>query len=204
MHLLKSYIFTFVISIITICSYSQNLFYYTQIGKTYLDGISNKKIYIRFKDSISVYQKNEILRINIALQQIDTKKTYSRSSHSINVNEFLNIREVLDIIDNLFLHPDVVYVSPYYYTETGSHIVPTDQIAVKLYCDSDINRLIMLACDLNLKIVKSAFSQPGVFHLELTKKYPMNTILLANYLYETDLFFYARPNFLMENGFRGF
>ena len=174
----------------------QSEFYYTPVGKVYLKEISNSKILVKFRDDLSISKKNEILKLNNALKQLNATGNHSKRFNIIKVTENLSSIEILELLDELRKNPDIIYANPYYISESGNLLAYTNQIAIKLLSGSDYEKLVSLVESLNLLILHEDKYTSNLFYLEVPQNSTFNTLEVANYLFETGLFEFSEPNFV--------
>lgn len=175
---------------------TQDLFYYTSVGKVYLEEMSNTQILVKFKEDMSIIQKNDILKTNNVLKLFNSNKLSTNSYSIIKITEYLTNDEISHLLDKLNENHALIFANPYYTSESGILMAYTNKVILKLSSESDYKKLISMVDSLNLSYPIEIKYMPGVYHFELTKKCTLNTLEIANYLYETEIFEWVEPNFV--------
>ncbi len=100
--------------------------------------------------------------------------------------------------DNSILE-DAVYFAPYYRTEDGSEIGITNNLSVQLSGEQDYVKLEEIAAECNLQVLGQNEFDQSIYVLSCTKDSKGNALEMANYIYESGLFEYASPEFIVES-----
>jgi subtilisin family serine protease len=103
------------------------------------------------------------------------------------------------IIDNLKARSDVRWAAPVYiHGETGSRMLITDEIVVKLKPGKELASLAGLLQSYGLLLIKPMWGTQNEYVLRLQDPKAVNPLEAANALFESGLVEWAQPNFIQE------
>lgn len=94
---------------------------------------------------------------------------------------------------------DLIYVAPYFKTNNGADIGITNIFSVQLKGEQDLIKLKRIAEHYNVDILGENKFDPSIYYLSCTKESKGNALEMANFMYESEGFEYATPEFLIES-----
>ncbi len=175
---------------------SQDLFYHTPIGKVYLEEMSNAKILLKFRDDMTISQKESVLKNYDVFKLHSTTGLSGNRCITVKIEAYVPHYEMYELLDRLNEDCSIVFANPFYFSESGSQLAYTNEVMMKLYDEYDLKKMISLCNNLNLSQQNRMRYLPDVYIFELTNKSTLNTLEVSNFLYETDLFEWVQPNFV--------
>ncbi len=181
-------------------------FYWYKNQKIHLGSISNKKFIIVSENINNGFELKQTLNIP-DVEVLTFRETSSLPTiNSYNQNEIMSKKSAIIKFDNLsnvnvVQNLNVLYESPFYYSENGLEIGISHLFYVKLFDEDDLLILEELANEHNVKILGNNKFMPLWFTLSCSKYSNGNALDMANYFYETDLFSATVPNFMFGNLF---
>jgi subtilisin family serine protease len=179
---------------------AQNKFYYYQ-GEQIPLTVSTEKILVKFSDSLTFKQKNQIITSNFSLQPV--KKSENDTTSNVLIVELekgKSVSQIEEITTQLNKNSKVVIANPIFlYNKDSTLQGITDEFVVKLKSPFDYSELERIAKETNTQIVKQNQFDPSIYTLSADKNAQGNALEMANYFYETKKFEFAEPNFLGLN-----
>lgn len=113
--------------------------------------------------------------------------------------QIVEVQGVSGVLDQLRGNEEVEFVaSVFHYPKTGTRMLPTDEIVVKLKTGGTREELAGVADTLGLTIVRTMWRTPDEFILRLNEPKTANPLEKSRALYETGRFEWAEPNFIRE------
>jgi len=106
---------------------------------------------------------------------------------------------ITSVIDQLRSKNEVeVVANVFYYPATGTRMLPTDEIIVKLRAGRGKQELVDLAATLGARVVRTMQGASDELVLRLDEPKSANALVTAQILHDTGQFEWAEPNFIRE------
>jgi subtilisin family serine protease len=179
--------------------YSAGDFYYWQ-GKRIPLYRSLTEYAVQFQEGLNKETQGAIIEAVSPLAKM-TKKGKSRNQAVITLktDKAEEPAAIEKIIDNLKARSDVRWAAPVYiHVKTGSRMLVTDEIVVKLKPGKDLASLAGLLQSYDLLLVKPMWGTQNEYVLRLQDPKAVNPLEAANALFESGLVEWAQPNFIQE------
>ncbi len=182
---------TFLISVYSI---SQNYYYYQ--GERVSLKILSKKILVKFKTEISLYEKKKAIEVNPAMESISKTNFITKNIVLADMRIKVNKNGLKEIMKQIKRNKNVVSAQICFINEKDSVIQGiTDRFIVKLKSPSDYYDLQTLASKTNTTIIEQNQFDRSKYVLSADKTSKGNAIEMANFYFETAIFEYAEPEF---------
>ena len=191
-------IFYFLFVTIT-SSFTQQYFYYYKGEKMFLETSPNK-ILLKFSDETSENTKRNIIGTIPSLKSNNESGFKKINSYLIiDITEGTPAKQIHSELQNLRTNREVIVANPCLIYKDNTVQGITDQFEVKLKSPSDYRELQRLAKETNTRILKQNQFEPGVYILQADKNSTGNSLEMANFFFETKLFEFSEPDFLLLN-----
>ncbi|RPH34050.1 MAG: T9SS C-terminal target domain-containing protein [Bacteroidales bacterium] len=188
-----------------------SIFYYYKNRKVQLKNISTQLILVKYKDETTIEKKNQLIdEVNGELKKsqisnrdrqkiiskIPTDNKYIQSSvYAIQLDKETNKNDVKLILQQLKKKKEIAYSHPVFQNSDGTVQAYTDEIVVKLKSGTPYYQFIDIVKSVNAEIVSQNQYRKQVFYLKTKPETEKSPLEVANYLFESNLFEYAEPNF---------
>ena len=178
-----------------------SVFYYYSSEKIYLQQI-NDKILLKFTSDANNEQISGIIGSNPSLQPMYNINVNETNPISIIILETKNGKPISSAtIESFKANTEVVSVT-YLYQYNGQRLQGlTDEFVVKLKDATSYKQLQELADKNNCKIGSENQFVKNQFMISVSKTSKLDALQTSNLFYETGLFEFAEPNFIIFNPF---
>ncbi len=176
----------------------------------YWYGIENRKIFLnQVKDKVFVKfapntTKEQFLSVGTGSSSLRSKESnperYFIEGYSFNTTILEGDMIYSDIFSSLKAKKEIVSVT-YLLDSNGSQSAYTDEFIVKLKDDTSFSQLQKLVGKYNCSIGKENEFVKNQFNLYVSKDSELDAIQISNLFYETGLFEFAEPNFVLLDAF---
>jgi subtilisin family serine protease len=181
--------------------YSAGDFYYWQ-GKRIPLYRSLTEYAVQFQEGLNKETRGAIIEAVSPLAKMTEERKIGNQALSVITLKIDKAKEpaaIEEIIDNLKARSDVRWAVPVYiHGKTGSRMLVTDEIAVKLKPGKDLANLAGLLQSYGLLVVKPMWGTRDEYVLRLRDPKAVNPLEAANALFESGLVEWAQPNFIQE------
>lgn len=178
---------------------AQANFYYYKDSTISLN-ISVEKLYVKFIPGLSPEQKLKSFS-NVPFLELPDIKTIQALPDAALVNIIkrnppIQISELIGILNK---RNEILVANPVFIYQDNTLQGLTDQFVVKLRSPADSSRLISLAVETGVKILRKNQFEPKLYILQAGKNAKGNALEMANYFFRTKFFEYSEPDFLRIN-----
>jgi len=180
-----------LISVCTICELSAQEFYmYIGGQKHYLNVAQDRMIVKLEHDTVNIGNTISMYSTNIS-------ETDQRGIMIVEFQEKNTVNNNFELIDSWKKQGVISFFSPIYVDEVGNNLSAlTDQVIIRLKDNSDYSILQKSAIANSLEILRqSDFDEKTYILVNHSDK--QNALQISNALYETGLFDYVEPNFIL-------
>jgi subtilisin family serine protease len=179
--------------------YSAGDFYYWQ-GKRIPLYRSLTEYAVQFQEGLNQKIRQAIIEAVSPLAKMTEKgKIRNQAVITLKMEKAEEPAAIEKIIDNLKVRSDVRWAAPVYiHGKTGSRMLVTDEIVVKLKPGKDLASLAGLLQSYDLLLVKPMWGTQNEYVLRLQDPKAVNPLEAANALFESGLVEWAQPNFIQE------
>lgn len=183
--------------------------YYYADGEKYDLELNTDYVFVSGEDE-GVMAPLKLLR-NSSINDIKTEEVGAvvtrgvpreRKWAEVKFHEKANYDQYKESLEGLMEINEDIIVSPYFRNSSSEKIGLSNYFYVKLHEEKDSLLLMDIATKTNTKIIGSNAYQPLWYVLSVTPRTGKNSLEMANYIHELDLFQYAEPDF-MEDNFMG-
>ncbi|MGE8290056.1 MAG: S8 family serine peptidase [Sphingobacterium sp.] len=182
---------------------SENYYYYK--GKKIFLKPNKEFIFVNYSKTASLNVETAQLRETAkGLKSFSGKSFVNQSADKtfywkeMKLNNLSEI-EYNDQVKKLQASPNIETVSPYFFDASGQKIGLSNFFYVKLKKEADLPLLEQKARENHLSIVEKNKFMPLWYTLTCTKETLKNALEISNLFFESGLFEYAEPDFLIEN-----
>ncbi len=191
--------------LLTVAQEQNKYFYYYKGKKQYLE-LNTDYVFIASsakqvpKKYSKILDNSTELKQDNAFNRITSKENFNETFWGgVKLMNKLSNKDYLEFIKNLKALKTIQIVSPYFKTKNVGKIGLSNFFYVKLKHLSDTALLNKQAVKYSCIVVKQDKFMPLWFVLSTTKTSDMNALELANVFYESNLFQYAEPDFIVED-----
>jgi subtilisin family serine protease len=179
--------------------YSAGDFYYWQGNRIPLYR-SLTEYAVQFQEGLNQKTRRAIIEAVSPLAEMTEKgKTRNQAVITLKMEKAKEPAVIEEIIDTMKARSDVRWAAPVYTDgKTGSRMLITDQIVVKLKPGKDLASLAGLLQSYGLLLVKPMWGTQNEYVLRLLDPKAVNPLEAANALFESGLVEWAQPNFIQE------
>ncbi len=172
------------------------IFNYTPEGKNYYS-LSTSQILIKFNKDLTFEQKQAILASEKAVLALKDEDVLPVPDVTIAKVQGLNEEALYELLKRLQANPSVHYANPFLVYEDGTLQGIQDRVVVRLKSSKDLQTLRTYAKRFNFSIVDWDNYDPNIYIIQTNKNSKGNALEVANALYETQVFDWAEPDFLL-------
>jgi hypothetical protein len=181
---------------------NEPLYYYYQGEKIYLQQKENM-IFLKFAPNANNEQINSIIRNSVFLKPMNDRSSGETFSHFV-ILETPNMEAIsLNTIESYKAIEEIVsatYVFQYNAALQGL----TDEFVIKLKEGVAYAQLEQLAEQHNCVVVKENQFVKNQFLISISKASDLNAMQMSNLFYESELFEFSEPNFIIINAFHSY
>jgi subtilisin family serine protease len=171
---------------------AQDLFSYHN-GKKQFYKIAPEKFFIRFKKDISSNVKNQVIGGMKVLGDNNHPNGFTFMSFSAKKQD-----EILNLAKSYMQNDNVLAASPILLNENDKEIgALTEQFIVRLKANTSITQLQRLVTQTRTQIVQQYEYDKQTYILAVSKNSQGNALEMANLFYESGLFEWSEPDFLL-------
>ncbi len=181
--------------------YSAGDFYYWQ-GKRIPLYRSLTEYAVQFQEGLNQKTRRAIIEAVSPLAEMTEKGKIGNQALSVITLKTEKAKEpaaIEEIIDTMKARFDVRWAVPVFiHAKTGSRMLITDEIVVKLKPEKDLASLTELLQSYGLLLIKSMWGTQNEYVLRLQDPKAVSPLEAANALFESGLVEWAQPNFIQE------
>ncbi|KAA3601518.1 MAG: hypothetical protein DWQ06_07825 [Calditrichaeota bacterium] len=192
----KAFCFFFIV-VSSNLIFSKNHFYYSPDGEQSLN-LATDKIIIKFSNNLTFEEKKVLLKNEKSLNLFTKKMELPAPKISIvTLKDKISDSEIESLLARLEAKNEILYATPFLIYEDGTYQGIWEEFLVKLRSHSDFGKLEKLAKNNDVRILAENEFQPNLYTLLADKNSSGNALELANKFYETGIFEYSEPNFIL-------
>ena len=172
------------------------VYHYSPDGKIFYD-LSNQKVLIKFKSTISVETQKNLLSAEKLLEPI-TKEMFLPSPKVVmaELTKGVSDDQILALIEKLNKNEQIEYANPFLVYQDGTSEAALDRFIVKLKNNTDYSKMEKLVKQNGAYIDEQYKYDPNLYFIKITKSSTMRALEMANQFVETGLFAASEPDVL--------
>ncbi|MEM7367845.1 MAG: S8 family serine peptidase [Bacteroidota bacterium] len=173
-------------------------FYYGPNGIESLT-LSTEKVIIRFRDGLSLADKQTLLSNEPALLSLSENMMMPAPKVSlVPLRSSVSEEDVLDILNRLENLNDIHYAKPFLQYKDGVLQGLMDEFVVKMRQGVGIDQLQELMDLTQTTVLRQDPYTPSIYYCQTSKHSMGNAMEMANFFHTSSLVEYAEPNFLVQ------